>query len=356
MSAQPPSGKNPFSDGQRFQEMQALLADRAIARRSLGVRHLAVEIASDEIDAAARSFLEVQLKRVACDAELVVRVTLATALRHSNHLPREVALSLAEDAIAVAQPILEESPVLSDRDLLAVLAECDGRKQVCIARRRSISTVVAASVVAAGNAAAVTALVENEGAPLNADLLVRIFDAYGRFETVKTAMAGRGDLPEAICHRLHRHAARRTESAADAHASDVPSSATPGVQVARLHADGQLTPARVLEALCGGDIRFAEDAMAEIAGVSAEKAGLLIHDAGPFGLKAIYRQCGFPEQLFAAFRVAVDMVQDRELDADACDAAAFADRVVESILAKYRELESGDLDYVLAQLRRAKAA
>lgn len=356
MSAQPPSGNIQSIDGQRFQEMQALLADRAVARRSLGVRHLAVEIGSDDLDASGRSLLERLLKRAACDAELVVRVALAAAVRHSNHLPREVALSLAEDAIAVAQPILEESPVLSDLDLTNILAECDGRKQVCIARRRSISAAVAASVVAAGNAAAVAALVENEGAPLDTDLLARIFDRYGRFETVKTAMAGRGDLSSAICQRLHGQASRRAEPVAEPLVSDVPGSATPRVQVARLHADGQLTPSRVLEALCGGDIRFAEDAMAEIAGVSAEKAGLLIHDASPFGLKAIYRQCGFPDQLFAAFRVAIDMVQDRELDVEACDAAAFADRVVESILAKYRELEAGDLDYVLAQLRRPKAA
>jgi hypothetical protein len=41
---------------------------------------------------------------------------------------------------------------------------------------------------------------------------------------------------------------------------------------------------------------------------------------------------------------------------DACDDTAFADRVVECILAKYRELEAGDLDYVRAQLRRPKAA
>ena len=50
------------------------------------------------------------------------------------------------------------------------------------------------------------------------------------------------------------------------------------------------------------------------------------------------------------------MVQERELDADARDDAAFTDRVVECILSKYRELEAEDLDYVLAQLRRPKAA
>jgi len=355
MSAQPPSGKNPFIDRARFDEMQALLADRAAARRSLGVRHLAVEIAADNLDSAERVYLEGLLKHLAGDAELVVRVALAAAMRRSGHLPRDVALTLADDAIAVAQPILEESPVLNDRDLLNILGECDGRKQVCIARRQSISSTVAASVVDAGNAAAVTALVENDGAPLDSRLLLRIFDRYGNFETVKTAMARRADLPAPLCERLHRQA-RRPEPMPEACAVERPGSATTRVQVAKLHADGHLTPARVLEALCGGDVRFAEDAMAEIAGVSAEKAGLLIHDAGPFGLKAIYRQCGFPEQLFAAFRVAIDMVQERELDADASDDAAFADRVVECILTKYRELEAEDLDYVLAQLRRPKAA
>jgi uncharacterized protein (DUF2336 family) len=355
MSAQPPSGKKSFIDGGRFEEMQALLADRAPARRTLGVRHLAVEIAARDLDSTERAYLEGLLKHLSGDAEMVVRVTLAAAVRRSDHLPREVALILADDAIAVAQPIWEESPVLNDGDLLKILGECDGRKQVCIARRHSISGTVAASVVGAGNAAAVTALVENESAPLDASLLLRIFDRYGGFETVKTAMAGRGDLPAILCERLHRQA-RRREPATEVRAIELQGSATSRVQVAKLHIDGQLTPARVLEALCDGDVRFAEDAVAEIAGISAEKAGLLMHDASPFGLKAVYRQCGFPEQLFPAFRVAIDMLQERGLDADACDDTAFSDRVVERILAKYRELEAGDLDYVRAQLRRSKAA
>lgn len=335
--------------------MQALLADRAAARRSLGVRHLAVEIAADGLDSAERAYLETLLKQLAGDAELVVRVALAAAVRRSGNVPRDVALTLADDVSTVAQPILEESPVLNDRDLLKILGECDGRKQVCIARRHAISGAVAACVVDAGNAAAVTALVENDSAPLDPDLLLRIFDRYGSFETVKSAMARRGHVSGAPYERLHGQV-RRPEPMPEQHPVETRGSATTRVQVAKLHADGQLTPARVLDALCGGDVRFVEDAMAEIAGVSAEKAGLLLHDASPFGLKAIYRQCGFPEQLFAAFRVAIDMVQERELDADARDDAAFTDRVVECILSKYRELEAEDLDYVLAQLRRPKAA
>ncbi|NOT40557.1 MAG: DUF2336 domain-containing protein [Alphaproteobacteria bacterium] len=360
MSAKHPSGKNPSTGDVRFQELEALLADSVPARRALGVRHLAVELAS-ELDGDERRLLVGLLKRAANDTELAVRVALAAALRRSHRLPREIALVLADDVLNVAQPILEESPVLLDGDLTNILAECDGRKQVCIARRGSQSAVVAAAVVACGNAAAVAALIECGGAVLDEALLCRVLDRYGRFETVKAAMGSRGDLPAAVCERLQKLAPGRVPAQAspeDVSIDEVemPHPACSRVQVAQLHADGQLTAPLVLQALCGGDIRFAEDAMAEVAGLSAEKAGFLIHDASPFGLKAIYRQCAFPEALFPAFRVAIDMVQEREFDVDPGDDAAFADRVVERILEKYRELEVCDLDYLLTKLGRAKAA
>jgi uncharacterized protein (DUF2336 family) len=358
MSAKHPSGKNPPTDGARFQELQALLADRAPARRALGVRHLAVEIASGDLGAVESALLNSLLKRVANDAELVVRVALASSVRRSHHVPREIALVLADDAINVAQPILEESPALTDEDLLDVIAECNGRKQVCVARRAAVSAVVAAGVVNSGNAAAVTALVENRSAALDEGLLCRVLDRYGRFETVKAALVSRGDLPASVCERLRKTTGAQQSAAVSAEeiAHEPVLAAAVPVHVARLHAAGELTPSCVLQALCEGNMRFAEDAMAEIAGVSAEKAALLIHDASPFGLKAIYRQCVFPEQLFPAFRVAIDMGQEREFEVDACDDATFTERVVARILEKYRELEVGDLDYVLAKLGRQKAA
>ena len=126
--------------------------------------------------------------------------------------------------------------------------------------------------------------------------------------------------------------------------------------VVQLHARGRLTASLVLRALCAGDIRFTEDAMAEIAGISSEKAAMLVHDGGPLGLKALYKKCKFPEPMFPAFRVAVDTIHETHATGKVEDRDAFTARVIERILTKYQEVEAADLDYLLSKLGRLHAA
>jgi len=379
MSVKDSSGKTTASSGLRFQDVEALLADPVPARRAKVVQQLAVDIDTGRLNAAEWSIALDILRAMAADAEMVVRHAVATSLRQSKHLPRDVALSLANDEPNVAQPILESSPVLTDEDLIGVLAEGNGTKQVAVARRAEVSSTLAAAVIDTGNAAAVTTLVGNEGAQLGEDLLARTLDRYSRFETVKAAMVHRNELPVTISERLVALVSDRLKvtlaarhALPDDLASDIIleareratigliSKATPAQDtqalVAQLHARGRLTPSLVLRALCTGDIRFTEDAFAEIAGVSGEKAALLVHDAGPLGLKAIYKKCHFPDQMYPAFRVAVDMLHETEFDGGLHDRERFTRRIIERILTKYQELESGDLDYLLAKLSKLEAA
>jgi hypothetical protein len=96
--------------------------------------------------------------------------------------------------------------------------------------------------------------------------------------------------------------------------------------------------------------------MAEIAGISAEKAALLVHDAGPLGLKAIYKRCRFPEELYVAFRIGIDTLHEDGKADDAKDRDRFSRRVIERILEKYRTIESADLAYLRAKLTKLQAA
>jgi uncharacterized protein (DUF2336 family) len=378
MSPSDSSGKTAAPQGLRFQDVEALLADPAPQRRAKVVQQLAIDINADRLSEGEWTLALDILRTMAADAETIVRQALATSLQHSKHLPRDVALALARDDAAVALPVLSSSPVLTDDDLIGVLAEGNGTKQVAIAKRPEVSTVVAAAVIETGNAAAVTTLVGNEGAVLNEDLLNRTIERYSRFETVKAAMVHRSELPVTISERLVAIVSDRLKvvlAARHALPADVAADillearerATVGLLtkgsaqdtqalVAQLHARGRLTPSLVLRALCMGDIRFTEDAMAEIAGISAERASLLIHDGGPLGLKAIYKKCHFPETMYPAFRVAVDMVHETQLDGGPKDRERFARRVIERILTKYQQIEAADLDYLLAKLSKLEAA
>ena len=378
MTADGTSG-NSTSIGLRFADVQALLADPAPARRAKVVEQLAVNIDTGRLNDREWSIALEIMRRMAADAEAIVRYSVAESLKHSKNLPRDVATVLAADDIKIALPILEHSPVLTDEDLVAVLAEGNGTKQVAVARRPAISETVAAAVIDTGNAAAVTTLVSNKGAELNEQLLARTIDRYSRFETVKAAMVHRHELPVTISERLvalvsdrlklvlaSRHqlpgdlAADIILDARERATVSLLGAKTPAEDthalVVQLHANGRLTASLVLRALCSGDMRFAEDAMAEAAGLSVEKASLLIHDAGPLGLKAIYKKCSFPDAMFPAFRVAVDMIHETSFDGGVHDRERFTRKVIERVLTKYQEMEAADLDYLLSKLGKLEAA
>jgi uncharacterized protein (DUF2336 family) len=360
-------------------DVQSLLTNPAPDQRARVVGQLAIDIDSGRLSATEWQLALDIMRAMAADAEIMVRRAVAASMKSSENLPHEIALRLARDDVSVALPVLENSQVLSDDDLISILADGNGAKQVAIARRPQVSETVASAIVDTGNAAAVTTLVSNDGAALTEPLLKKTLDRYSQFETVKAAMVHRDQLPVTITERLvslvseklkltlaarHRLPAdvatdiildareRATVSLLSQNTSNEDAHAL----IQQLHASGRLTPSLVLRALCSGDMRFVEDAMAEIAGTSAERASLLIHDAGRLGLKALYMKCRFPEALYPAFRVAVDVIHETDFDGGEHDRERFARRVIERVLTQYQSIDVADLDYLLGKLKKLEAA
>lgn len=365
--------------GLSAQDVQSLLANPAPEQRARVVSQLAIDIDSGRLSVSEWQLALDIMRAMAADAEVMVRRAVAASMKSSENLPHEIALRLARDDISVALPVLENSLVLSDDDLISILADGNGAKQVAIARRPLVSETLAWAIVDTGNAAAVTTLVSNDGAALTEPLLKKTLDRYGQFETVKAAMVHRDQLPVTITERLvslvseklkltlaarHRLPADvATDIILDARERATVSLLSQGSSqedthalIQQLHASGRLTPSLVLRALCSGDMRFVEDAMAEIAGTSADKASLLIHDAGRLGLKALYMKCRFPEALYPAFRVAVDVIHETDFDGGEHDRERFARRVIERVLTQYQTIDVADLDYLLGKLKKLEAA
>jgi len=103
------------------------------------------------------------LAQLATDAVEEIRAAVAQAVSDLPSAPRELILRLAwDEAISVAEPVIRLSPLLTEEDLLALVAAPPvAATLTAIARRPGISEAVADALVATGDASAITALLSN---------------------------------------------------------------------------------------------------------------------------------------------------------------------------------------------------
>ncbi|MFP6742253.1 MAG: DUF2336 domain-containing protein, partial [Alphaproteobacteria bacterium] len=131
-----------------------------------------------------------------------------------------------------------------------------------------------------------------------------------------------------------------------------PQSGTVDVEnlVEQLHSNGRLTPTIILRGLCTGDRLFFEAAMARLANISAPNAHILIFDAGPLGLRELYRKSGLDQEMFEAIRAAVSVVCEMEYDGEDDDRERFRSRMIERFLTQFEGLDVANLDYLMARI------
>ena len=122
--------------------------------------------------------------------------------------------------------------------------------------------------------------------------------------------------------------------------------------VAHLADQKRLTPSLLLRALAHGHMSFFEWAVAELSSVPHHRTWLMIHDAGPLGLKAIYERAGLPARLYSAFRAGVDTYHSMEFDGGARDRERFQERMLQRFLTMPTGASKHDMDYLADKLDR----
>jgi uncharacterized protein (DUF2336 family) len=353
-------------------DVARLLAEPSAAARAEVADKLAREIDSTLLTDAELEIAHDIVRTMAKDVELAVRCALSQSLRSARHLPHDVALRLAGDVEAVALPILVDSPVLTDADLVALINHGSAQKQEAIAGRGGLTEQVADALVTRGSEGAVAALMGNAGARIAATSLATAIDRFTDSDRVKASMVHRADLPASIAERLVVLVSEKLQSYLVRHHELSASLATDLVLQSReratlhfslgsseqelerlvrqMYRNQRLTPLLVLRALCLGDLAFFEVAMAVMAKVPITNARILIHDAGPNGLASLYERAGMPQRLLPAVRVAVDVVRGTEFDGGERDRERYRSRVITRILTQFEDLPQEDLDYLLDKL------
>ena len=98
---------------------------------------------------------------------------------------------------------------------------------------------------------------------------------------------------------------------------------------------------------------FFEHGVAELAGVPHHRTWLMIHDAGPLGLKAICERAGLPSRLYSAFRAGVDAFHGLEFDGRAHDRERFQEHMIQRFLTSSHIVSREDNDYLLERMDRS---
>ena len=313
------------------------------------------------------------LQLIVQDSAELVRRALAVSLRQSKNLPHDIAMRLAADVEEVATPILLSSPVLDADDLTRLVETSEGGKLSAIAAREHVPSIVVEAIIDKGDEKAVGIAASNDGADFNQSAYEKAFTQFCENQGVMEAFVARSTLPLSVTEKLIAHisdeamqrlverhalppqlAVELAEDARERATVDLVDQAglahDPQHFVQQLRMNGRLTPSLVLRAMLRGHVAFVEHAFAELAGVTHARAWLLVHDAGPLGMRAIYDRTGMPPRLYPAFRAAIDIFHSMEMPHDKQGRERFQSVLAERAITRFQGIPEEDLDYVLDRL------
>ncbi len=340
------------------------------------IRRINKNYSSGSFNGFEKNLAEKIFNVLAGDAELKVRQVLARNIRHSNDIPKQVVLKLANDVIDVSEPILISSKLLNDDDLIQIASAAQNVAQrIAIAVREVVSPRVSEVLVSKGENEVIKTLVNNHGAQFTEQIILQVMENYKNDSTMLEALTKRGDLPlsvvgkmvEKVSGKLKGELIRKyhiSPSAAESVVSDSEEIATLelisrrktdnelGKLISNLHKQDKLKPSIVIKALCMGDISFFERGLAKLADIPEQNAAMLIRDKGEKGFKALYTKAKLPASIFEAIKILLALAL-KETNDGKLKSAKFTRNILEMLMESSYMNEVPNMSYVAGILARS---
>ena len=150
-------------------------------------RHLAVEIMMSLIH----------------QAEIDLREALAERLSVLGSVPPEIIIFLANDAISVARPVLQHSPVLNDVDLVYIIASKGTEHWRSIAMRDHLSPAIAGRLIDTADCATVMNLIDNQRVVLEKNSIRKLIKASLKAEELQVSLLRRPEIDSDLAVDLY---------------------------------------------------------------------------------------------------------------------------------------------------------
>jgi uncharacterized protein (DUF2336 family) len=289
--------------------VRVLLADK-LARLLPG-------LAKDAQDQVRERVVEM-VETLARDSAARVRQMLSDALKDVADAPPQVIKRLARDAeLEVARPVLRFSPLLTDQDLLDIIAGGPvAGALVAIAERDNVSAAVSDAIVGTEEEPAVAALLGNPSAQIREETLDLIVERAPAHPSWHGPLVDRPKLPsraarriasfvaEALLKKLHKRkdldadakaavsaeVRRRLDDDADDDADD--DGESPEAMAKRMMDAGELDEDTIAFALSEGKAGFVMAALALKSGIKPEIVSKIMSARSPKGVTALAWKAG----------------------------------------------------------------
>lgn len=291
---------------------------------------IAPDLSDDERNQLRQSAHE-SLNLLAKDEITRVRQILSETLKDVSEAPPDVIKQLALDSeLEVAGPVLENSPVLSDEDLVEIISVGTAKGGLnAISRRQNVGSGVSDAIVATNDEEAIADLLSNDTAQIREETLDDLIEkadnvelwhaplvsrpklpsgAAGRLakfvaDTLLEKLSSRDDLDEetldAVKSMVHHRLSSKKDGDSLAHSMDYLHGEIP-VEVAKsLRAAGRLDMNVIGKALHANDYPFVLAALAIKGDVDMEVTKKILSSHSPKGVTALVWKAGLPAKVAA---------------------------------------------------------
>lgn len=341
----------------------------AEAARSYAERYLAADPGSPEQTSMAAS-LTVLLD----DPSRPVRLAIARVLAASALAPAHVVRCLAQDVDEIAVPVLKNSPLLGETELVDLLAEGSPAVQQAIAGRNDLTVGLSAALCEVAGEEACMTLLGNPYASVLKSSLVRLAERFDRYPDMCDELLKQADLPVPARYELLIRLTRNLEDhpvvldrvpdhqratflsdavdkvvlrlALEARDGELPAF------VEHLRQNGSLNTRLLLRAVCCGRLRFFAAALSNLGNVPLPRLCKVLLTVRRAALQAILRKAGLPYRSHQAFLLAIDIARKANADFSYDLALEEARVLTEKLLCEMQDGAFGTDEDVTAFLRR----
>ncbi|MEQ8369599.1 MAG: DUF2336 domain-containing protein [Alphaproteobacteria bacterium] len=150
-----------------------------------------------------RALMSEILRQLIRDVEMKVRRELSEGFASRNDAPHDLIVALANDEYEVAHPVLLNSEVLQDMELVEIVRHRTQQHQLAIAMRKSLSEAVTDALVEAGDEDVVRTLLENSNAQISQTTMEYLVEQSERLDSYQNPLLGRSDLPPDLAKRMY---------------------------------------------------------------------------------------------------------------------------------------------------------